>query len=141
MDAKLVPATKLLFGAGRAATPVASKIRLSPATGATFPTQFCPVVQLLLTPEPPLQVRVAAAAAVDVAASTTAMPTNSNNVLDADLCGSGARCRDLANRIVRESARADHPLAIRQASRTRAEFSESEATPIGLPLIHGEKRL
>src|SRR4051812_9414969 len=138
MDAKLVPATKLLFGAGRAPTPVASKIRLSPATGATPPTQFAPLVQLLEPPKPPLHVRVAAAAAVDVAANTTAMPTNCNSVLrpvngNANVCASGARCRHSANRIVRESTRADHPVAIRHPSRTRAEFSETEATLIGLP--------
>ncbi len=58
IEAKLVPAVKLLFGEGRVPTPVESKIRLSPATGAV-PPQLPDVVQLLSAP-PPVQVRVAA---------------------------------------------------------------------------------
>src|SRR6188768_3257783 len=90
MVPKLVPAARSLLGNGRTPTPVASKITLSPATGAIPPTQFAPVVQLLFPP-PPFQVRVAAAAAVDVAASTTAMPMNCNSSLHADRLTARAR--------------------------------------------------
>ena len=60
MDAKLVPAAKLLVGAKRVDP---AKTNTSPATGATPPTQLAAVVQLL-SPPPPFQVRVVCAVVI-----------------------------------------------------------------------------